>query len=278
MAIQAYAAQGLPIYAMTVQNEPQLATDYPSCIMSAEQQRRLVIALKAQFDAHNIDTKILLWDFNTNGALAYMQPILDDPAAKAAVYGSAFHGYSHRDDVMSQVHDAFPDKAIMFTERTYWGIHGMERIANIFRNWAVSYNGWVTMLDSNKAPEQWTGTPGPTMLIRDAGNPDNYWALPEYYLLQHFSRLVQRGAKRIYTSPGDAEKNVTRLAFLNPDNSIALVVMNQTAKSQRFKVLMEGRQLAASLPAGTMASYAWQTPDPVMRSADSSVRPGGEPR
>lgn len=256
-AIQAYQAQGIPIHAITVQNEPLYqAPDYPSMGMSSEQQRQLVIALKNELNAHGLSTRLWAFDHNFDGALSFVTPILNDANAAAAVDGVAFHDYGGEPSAMTQVHNAYPTKNMMLTERSWWGTKGADRMAQYFRNWAVSYNAWVTMLDSNIQPEKWTGTPDPTMLVQDAYSHDSYWATPEYYLIAQFSRYVQAGAKRISSTYGSTG-TVTNVSFLNPDNTIVSVVINQTASNQTFKISSEGQELLATLPAKTVGTYKW---------------------
>jgi hypothetical protein len=54
---------------------------------------------------------------------------------------------------MTTLHDQFPDKDIFFTEKSMYGIKGAAEIVAIFRNWARSYNAWITMLDTNFQPK-----------------------------------------------------------------------------------------------------------------------------
>ncbi|MFY0581444.1 glycoside hydrolase family 30 beta sandwich domain-containing protein [Cystobacter fuscus] len=256
-AIQAYQAQGIPIYALTVQNEPLYqAPDYPSASVDSSQARQLIVALKNELNANGLSTRIWAFDHNFDSAFSYVSPILNDAAGNAATDGVAFHDYAGDPSSMTQVRNAWPAKNIMMTERSVWGTSGADRMAQYFRNWAAGYNGWVTMLDSNIQPEKWTGTPGPTLLIQSASSYDNYWALPEVYLIGQYSKYVKAGAKRISSSYGSAS-TVTNVSFLNPDNTIVSVVINQTASSQRFKLASEGWELLATLPAKTVGTYVW---------------------
>ncbi|WP_225409468.1 glycoside hydrolase family 30 beta sandwich domain-containing protein [Stigmatella hybrida] len=256
-AIQAYQQQGIPIYAMTVQNEPlYTAPDYPSTSVSPAQSKQLTLALKNELNAHGLSTRIWAYDHNFDSAWSYVPTLLDDAASNAAVDGVAFHDYAGEPSVMTEVRNAYPNKNILMTERAVWGTAGADRMAQYFRNWAAGYNSWVTMLDSNIQPEKWTGTPGPTMLIQSASAPDTYWALPEYYLLGQYSKYVKAGAKRISSSYGSAS-TVTNVSFLNPDNTVVSVVINQTAASQRFKLSSDGWELLATLPAKTVGTYVW---------------------
>ncbi|WP_240479652.1 glycoside hydrolase family 30 protein [Paenibacillus wynnii] len=258
MAIQAYLEQGIPIYAMTLQNEPLLETDYPSCYMSPERQKELALALKREFTEHGLDTEIWIFDHNFSNVRAYVTPILNDIDGFAAVDGIALHDYEGEPELMSEIHAAYPDKPIYLTERSVWGTEGAHRIAQYFRNYASSYNAWVTMLDSRIGTHQWLGTPGPTMFIQDATEADRYWLTPEYYLLGQFTRFVRRGAVRIESTYGSTD-TVTNVVFRNPDGGVIAVVINQTESEQVFRVLCEGNQFTAVLPAKMVGTYCWRT-------------------
>jgi glucosylceramidase len=273
MSVQAYEAQGIPIYSMTMQNEPLLEIDYPSMYMSPDQQRQFSILLKNELNAYNLNTKLWIFDHNFSDGWYYVPPILNDAAANAAVDGVAFHDYSGSPYTMTEIHNAYPTKKVMLSERSLWGTYGMDRIAQFFRNWAISYNAWVTMLDSNIQPEQWVGTPDPILLIRDASNVNNYWITPEYYMTGQFSKFIQRDAKRISSNYGSTNA-VTNVSFLNPDNTIVTVVINQSTYDQTFKIVegIEGaKEIIATLPAKTVATYKWT------RLTGSSPAPTPEP-
>jgi glucosylceramidase len=256
MAIQAYREQGIPVHAMTLQNEPLLETDYPSCYMSPERQKELAVELRRELTEHGLDTKIWIFDHNFSDAWAYVAPILNDEEGNAAVDGIALHDYDGDPDVMSGIHAAYPDKPIYLTERSLWGTQGADRMAQYFRNYASSYNAWVTMLDSNIGTHQWLGIPGPTMFVQDAAEVNRYWQTPEFNLLGQYSRFIQRGAVRIGSTYGSPE-TVTNVVFRNPDGCFIAVIINQTEAEQEFRIICEGNQFTAALPAKTVGTYRW---------------------
>jgi glucosylceramidase len=255
-AVQAYEEQGIPIYAMTLQNEPLLEIEYPSCLMTPEQQRDLAVALKKEFAEHGLHTKIWIFDHNFSEAWQFVAPILNDQEGFEAADGIALHDYSGEPVVMNELYSAYPSKTIHLTERSLWGTYGADRIVQFFRNHASSYNAWVTMLDSNIGTHQWVGTPGPTFFIQDADQPDRYKCIPEYYLLGQFSKFIQRGARRIDSTEGSSQ-TVTNVAFLNPDQTVVVVAVNQTDEAQPIRLVCEGMQAVTSVPANSVATYKW---------------------
>lgn len=257
--VQSYEAHGIPIYAMTMQNEPLLEIDYPSMYMPAKQQRELAALLRNELDTHHLDTKLWTFDHNFSEGWDYVSTVLEDKAADESIAGIAFHDYAGDPKTMGDISRAYPDKTIHLTERSVWGTAGADRIAQYFRNGAASYNAWVTMLDSNINTHHWIGTPDPTMFIQNAENVNRYWKIPIYYMTGNYSKFVDRGAKRIDSNYGSRD-SVTNVSFLNPDNSIVTVVINQTDKDQKFRVVSEGKQFTATVPAGTVGTYEWPRP------------------
>ncbi|NDI35798.1 glycoside hydrolase family 30 protein [Chengkuizengella sediminis] len=256
-AVQEYEKLGIPIYAMTIQNEPLYAApDYPSMRLLPEDERDIILALYNEFETHGITTKLWTFDHNFGQAWTYIPKILDDPETYVAVDSVAFHDYSGEPTIMSQVHDKYPDKNVLVTERTVWGTEGADRIAQYIRNWATSYNAWVTMLDQNISPEQWSGTPDPTMFIQDPNHRDTYWITPEYNFIAQFTKFLQEGAKRIESDYGSSD-TVTNVSFLNPDGTIVSVVINQTEKDQTFKIISEENEIFTTISAKTVGTFIW---------------------
>ena len=259
--VQAYQAQGIPIYAMTLQNEPGVSAGYPSMTLSPQQEITLVQAIKSAFVANNITTKLWIFDHNFDGnGVDFPDTVLADPGAFAATDGTAFHDYSGDPSYATTVHNKYPTKPEFFTEHSNWGIAGMDRTAQYFQNWISSYNQWVPFANGQKGPSLSPFTPDATLLIDSASNgqpASSYWAIPEVYLTGQYAKFIEPGALRISSNNGTAS-SVTNVAFLNPDGNIVLVVMNQSGSSQDFTVVCQGHQFTGTLATGTMATYVWQ--------------------
>lgn len=261
-AVTAYAAQGLPLTALTLQNEPLFSPpDYPGMTLTADQERRLAVALRGELNANGAaSTKIWAFDHNFSDGASYTSGVLGAPGSPSdafnAVDGIAFHDYGGDPSTMGQVKANYPGKDVAMTERAVWGTAGADRIVQYFRNQSIMYEDWVTMLDQNRKPEQWSGSPDPSMLIQSASNPDTYWATPEYYIFSQFSKFVARGAQRVSTNYGSTG-TVTDVAFLNPDGSLVTVVVNQTGANQPFTLRNGTQQIASTLPAKTVGTYIW---------------------
>jgi glucosylceramidase len=267
-AVQAYVAQGIPIHAMTLGNEPLFnPPDYPGMLISADQERQLAKALRTELTNNGVGgTKIWAFDHNFSEGASYAAGVLTADA-RASVDGIAFHDYAGDPSTMGSVKATYPDKDVMMTERTVWGTSGADRIVQYFRNQATFYEGWVSMLDQNRSPERWTGSPDPTMLIQNPSSPDTFYQLPDYNMIAQFSKFVQPGARRVSTGYGSTG-TVTNVAFVNPDNSLVTIVVNQTAGNQTVTLRAGAQQFTSTLPAKTVGTYVWA-------DAGSSVPTGG---
>ena len=259
MFAEAYRAQGIPIYAMTMQNEPRSQeSTMPTCLVTAQQEARLAKALAHELSSAGLSTRVWLYDHNFDAAVDYATDAFADDDALAVTDGVAFHDYGGDPSAMTEVHARYPTQHLVFTEKTLWGVAGVDRAAQFFRNWSTTYVSWLTMLDQNGGPNRGPNSEKPRRFIRSITyTGDEYYATPEHYLFGLYSRFVQPGAIRIDSSPG-ATDTVTDVAFANPDGTIVVVAINQTKISQSFVLRCQGRQITATLDAKTAASYVWR--------------------
>lgn len=264
--IEEYQKEGIPIYAMTLQNEPLLEIDYPSCLMTGSQEAKLAKAIKEELAKSTVlskeekDVKIWAFDHNFDGAESFVQDLFATVDGRDNVDGIAFHPYGGSASTMGSMYERYPDYTMHLTERSVWGTNGAKDIITWFRNGSQSYNAWVTMLDSNIAPHQWVGTPDPTMFVQDAKNRNNYWCTPEVYIIGQFTKYVRPGYVRIDSTNGNNE-SLANVAFKDPETGkIVMIVTNTSGENQNFKVINNGTQFNATLPAGNVATYIW---DPI---------------
>jgi len=254
--IEAYRREGIEIYALTVQNEPEFGPEpYPSCLWTAEQQRDFIRDhLGPLFRARGIKTLIWVFDHNLNHP-GFPATILRDPKAAQYVDGSAFHLYEGKPEAMSKLHREFPDKPIYFTEGSVYGAKGATMIISYFRNWARSYNAWVTMIDHQGKPNvSGFHDCDPTIIVlnRDTLQPE-YRA--DYYIYGQFMKFLPPRAVRIATS--ESSSALPNVAFKNPNGSLVLVVANAGPKPREFTVGWGDNVFSAALPAKSVATFRW---------------------
>lgn len=259
--IQEMKARGITIDAITPQNEPQHGGNNPSMVMSALQQADFIKNhLGPAFKTAGIQTKIIIWDHNCDNP-DYPITILNDPAAKQFVTGSAFHLYTGDISALSKVHDAHPDKELYFTEQwtgaqgTFDGDlkwHLKNVIIGSIRNWSKIALEWNIAADPQYNPH----TPGGCTECKGALtiSGSNYSRNVAYYIIAHASKFVPPGSVRINSgAPG----TIFNVAFRTPDSKKVLIVLNDTNSESSFNIKYNGKWAEAKLPAGTVATYVW---------------------
>lgn len=262
--IEEYQKLGIPMYALTLQNEPLLEINYPSCYITGSQEAVLAKYIKEHLSGSNVlneedkDVKVWAFDHNFDGAQSYVDDLFSSEDGRNNVDGIAFHPYGGNPSTMGSLYNEYQEDYTMhLTERSVWGTSGASDIISWFRNGSQSYNGWVTMLDSHIQTHQWVGTPDPTMFVQDANNPNTYWSTPEVYIIGQFSKYIRPGFERIDSSLG-SNSTINNVAFKNPETGeIVLVVTNPSGKDQDFKVVVDGAQFNATLPSGNVGTYIW---------------------
>ncbi len=274
--IKAYAAQGIPMWGLTVQNEPMAVQTWESCVFTAEEERNFVKnhlgpALAA---AGMGDLKLMIWDHNRTLMYQRASTVYEDPEASRYVWGTAFHWYVGTDpSVAGLVHDAFPDKAIFFSEgcnypfswNTFndwkWGENYGRSMIGDFNNWACGWTDWNILLDERGGPNHVNNFCFAPIHADTRKGTLHY--MNAYYYIGHFSKFIRPGAKRIACSSSSGELPAT--AFINTDGCKVTVVMNTSDKAQEATIWSNGmgkhrggQTLRSTLPPHSIATLVWK--------------------
>jgi glucosylceramidase len=253
--VEAYREEGIDVHAITIQNEPEYSpTTYPTCRWTARQQRDFIRDhLGPVFQAHQLRTLIWCYDHNFNHP-GFPAAILKDPQAAQYVDGSAFHLYEGKPSAMSGLHAQFPDKSIYFTEGSTYGSAGAAEIISYFRNWARTYNAWVTMIDDQGKPNPGPHDCSPTCIVLRREQLTLQYGF-DYSMYGQFMKFLQPGAVRVEsTTSSQLPPNV---AFRNPDGSLVLIVANAQSKPQELTVVWNQKSFGTLLEAKSVATFRW---------------------
>ena len=258
--IQAMKAEGISIDAITPQNEPLHGGNNPSMLMTAAQQTDFIKNhLGPAFQAANITSKIIIYDHNCDRP-DYPISVLNDPAAKAFIDGSAFHLYAGDITALSAVRSAHPDKALYFTEQftsstgdfggdLKWHLKNV--IIGSMRNWSKNALEWNLANDPNYAMH----TPGGCNSCKGALTIGaNVSRNVSYFIVAHASKFVPPNSYRIATSNIGSLYNV---AFKRPDGKKVLIVENDGSSSQTFNIQFNGRWVSPTLNGGAVGTFIW---------------------
>jgi glucosylceramidase len=255
-----YRKKGISFWGLTVQNEPMATQTWESCIYTAEEEKILVRdylgpkLAKSKFK----DTRLIIWDHNRDIMYQRAADILNDPEAAKYVWGTGFHWYSGKQYGNEQsVHEAFPDKSLLFTEgcaypfnfdsinNWHFGEEYGESMINDFNNWASGWTDWNILLNETGGPNH-VGNFCYAPIIADTRKGELIY-MSSYYYMGHFSKFVRPGAKRIICTT--STNNLLATAFLNTDESVVVVVMNQSATNIDFNLCIDGKAAKLSTPA-----------------------------
>lgn len=264
--IQAYVAEGLPIYAVTIQNEPNYEpADYPGMRLDARQRARIVGQhLGPRFERAGIETMIWDWDHNWDLSQSPLE-MLADSVARKYVQGIAWHCYAGDVSAQSIPHRVYADKDTYFTECTggewatnfadnlKWNISTL--IVGATRNWARGVALWNLALDEKGGPHL-GGCGNCRGVVTIDSKTGAYTRNVEYYVLAHASDFVRPGAHRIESQSADTA--LANVAFLNPDGHTKVLIVLNTAKEPRtFAVRSRGRAFRYTLPPASVVTLTW---------------------
>jgi len=268
--IKSYEKLGIPVWGLTVQNEPMATQTWESCLYTAEDERDFIknflgptLAKAGMSGKH-----LIAWDHNRDLMYQRASTIFEDPQAAKYVWGIGYHWYETwtgagmNFENEKRVAAAFPDKPLMFTEGC------AERFdLNNINSWDLGEKyGWSMMNDFNSGTVGWTDW---NVLLDEKGGPNhvgNFCFAPvhadtktgqltytnSYYYIGHFSKFIHPGAKRIVSAP--SRDMLQSTAYVNPDGKIAVVVMNKTDKDIEYFLWIKGKAAKTTAPAHSIAT------------------------
>ncbi|RPI00549.1 MAG: glycosyl hydrolase [Calditrichaeota bacterium] len=241
--IHAYEQEGIPIWGISLQNEPMATQTWESCIYTAEEERDfLKNNLGPVLQREGLgDVKIIVWDHNRDLIVHRANTIFADADAAKYAWGIGFHWYEvwtggqPMFDNLGVVHESFPTKNLLFTEGCverfsaeryqYWanGERYGRSMINDFNQGTVGWTDWNILLDQNGGPNH-VGNFCFAPIHADV-RTDELIYTPSFYYIGHFSKFIQPKAKRVSTAP--SRSHLMSTSFINPDGRMATIVMNQ---------------------------------------------------
>jgi glucosylceramidase len=250
--INAYQNEGMPIWGLTIQNEPMATQKWESCIYSAEEERDFLknylgpTLKKAGLG----DKKITVWDHNRDLLVQRATTILDDPEANKYVWGVGFHWYETwtggepMSSNVAEVSKLYPNKNLLFTEGCVekfdatkyqlWanGMRYGKSMINDFNNGTVGWTDWNILLDENGGPNH-VGNFCFSPIHGDTKTGDLIYT-PSYYFIGHFSKFIGKNAKNI--SSVSSRSNLLTTSFLNKDGKVVTIVLNNCSKKVTYNL------------------------------------------
>ena len=264
--VDAYRSSGIPIFALTVQNEPTFEPlTYPGMALSAGARARIIGKYLGPALAGRKQAPVILgWDHNWD---LPDQPlsVLADPDARRYVAGIAWHCYNGDPSAQARVHRAFPHKDAYLTECSGgdWPsaqngellLFARNIVMESIRNWARGVIYWNLVLDENHGPHAGGCDECKGVVTIDSAT-GAISRTDEYYAFAHFSRFVIPGAARVKSANTNA--GIHEVAFQNPDDgSVVLVAVNGNTQINRLSVRQGALRFQYDLPASSVATFVW---------------------
>jgi glucosylceramidase len=259
--VNAMKSNGITIWGLTVQNEPQATQTWESCIYSSQQERDFVKNyLGPTLAKNNVTAKVMIWDHNKDIIVERATTVLSDTGAAKYVWGTAYHHYGgDHFDYMNTVHDAFPQKTMLGTENSvHTGFSEVERMAHEIigdlNSWSTGYLTWNMVTDMNGGPfhDRSPGVPGDAQ-VDTVTSTVTY--PPNYYYMTHFSKYMRPDAVRIGCVYSGTDLEAT--AVKNTNGVITVAVLNKTANAVNF-IIKQGTQIIKpSIPAHSLMDIVY---------------------
>ena len=286
-AVLALREEGVPLVAVSPQNESLTANDRPTpaACMPWWVQRDVVVAMRRAFDRAGLDD-VAVWAFDHNYDLSdfFVRPLLADPAARAAIGGVAFHDYGGEPEpAMGALHREMPDLPLYATEKTVLGPDGLARVVRQLRAGARCYNQWTTASDEWGGPHLFLGRPfrrgaeppppeRRNFLVVPRDDPSRFDLPPAWGLYGQLTRHLRPGMVRVGCT-GGSDDRLRAVAFRDPaTGEVALVTVNATRGEQAFSLRCGGAAARLSQPPRSVASWRF-VPGALCRAERLAVPP-----
>lgn len=271
--IKAYEKEGIPIWGITVQNEPMAKQTWESVIYSAEEERDfLKNYLGPTMQKEGLgDRRIVVWDHNRDLINHRVNTIMADPEAAKYAWGIGYHWYEtwaggepmYKN--VADVHQAYPNKPLLLTEAAieqfsherlqYWpnGERYGSSIINDFNSGTIAWTDWNILLDEHGGPNH-VGNLCFSPIHADLAKGELIFT-PSFYYIGHFSKFIKPNAQRV--SSVSSRSQLLTTSFLNADNKMATVVMNQSDVTVNYNFFVGADKANVSIPAHAIQTLVY---------------------
>mmetsp|Transcript_68638 Transcript_68638/g.223305 ORF Transcript_68638/g.223305 Transcript_68638/m.223305 type:complete len:488 (+) Transcript_68638:253-1716(+) len=285
--ISAYKNHGVPIWAITIQNEPENDAAWEACVYSPEQEADFLAShLGPELEVAHPDVLIFAFDHNKDHIEKWAQAIYSNPEAAKYADGIAYHWYAGDGFAAIQnVHAAFPQAILLPSEATYERYRWHQGVTLQGGDWSfgegyahdiigdlniggVGWLDWNLLLDSHGGPNHVGNVCDAAMMANDAG--DDVFRHPQFYFIGHFSRYILPGSKWVKSQVANSasyqggprgygtctqDDGLQATSFLRPDGRIAVVVLNCGYAALDFKLKRGFDAAMCSIPPHSIQTY-----------------------
>jgi len=271
--IKAYEAEGMPVWGLTIQNEPMAVQTWESCVYTAEEERDfLKNHLGPTLEKEGLGNKnIVVWDHNRDLISHRANVIFSDPEAAKYAWGIGFHWYEPWAGGepmwinLKNVKESYPEKELLFTEgcvekfdetqyqRWSNGERYGKSIINDFNCGTVGWTDWNILLDHTGGPNH-VGNFCFAPIHADT-RTDELIYTPSYYYLGHFSKFIRPGARRVSTTC--SRSHLISTSFINKNGTMVTVVMNETEEAITYQLIVNEIETSLEIPAHAIQTLVY---------------------
>lgn len=271
--IQAYEKEGIPIWALSVQNEPMAKQTWESSIYTAEEERDFLKNHLGPTLAKSGYGKmpIIVWDHNRDLIVQRVNTIMADPEAAKYVWGVGYHWYetwaggAPMYGNVAEVKKAYPNTHLLLTEATvekfnyeklqHWpnGERYGDSMINDFNAGAEAWTDWNILLDETGGPNH-VGNFCFSPIQANTKTGELIYT-PSYYYIGHFSKFIHPKAKRVSAVASRSVLQTT--SFMNANNELASVVMNSTDKDITYNYFVGDQVTKVTIPAHAIQTLVY---------------------
>jgi glucosylceramidase len=291
--ITAYAQHNVPIWAVTIQNEPEADQVWESCLFTAaEEAEFLGNFLGPALRAAHPDVKIFVHDHNKDHIQDFANAVHSHPNASRYFDGVAFHWYAGDFfENVAAVHSTYPTVTLLASEATYEISHfqppgsktpnggwvlGEGYAHDIIGDLNAGATGWIDwnlMLGADGGPNH-VGNMCEAPIIVNGGQAIQH---EQYWFMGQFSKFVLPGSYRLQSTVSNTprysgpvrpygactgEDGLESAAFVRPDNQVVVVALNCGDAPIDFAIRLTGHPsetpaVTVSIPAHAIQTYVF---------------------
>ncbi|CAI5736798.1 unnamed protein product [Hyaloperonospora brassicae] len=292
--VTAYEAEGIPMWALTTQNEPtkQFSFKYwQSLRFNATTERDFIKRdLGPVLKEEHPDLKIIMMDDQKDLLLDWDAALLDKESAQY-ISGAGVHWYKDLDflldtagnfDALETFHQRYPDVFILATEACEgylidgvgtgagpalhdptlaWQraqIYARDMILDL-SHYASGWTDWNLVLNATGGPTWIDNRIDSPILIDEEGGAE-FYKQPMFYAMGHFSKFLPPGSVRVdlavSSSVSSIASQVDSVAFLTPEKQVVLIVSNRNSSARDISVSLSSQQLSSSF---TLEAFSIKT-------------------
>jgi glucosylceramidase len=267
--IQAYKAQGIPIWGITIQNEPEASTPWPTCVWTPQQEldflKKFLGPILAANDLGPAKLPVMFWDHNKQRMFDWAKIFYADSVASRMVWGEAFHWYdgsffANVDSVYvhSGTHHLLATEQCVTNGPHIGEYNNAEQYAtDIFGDILNGSEGWIDwnmVLNTQGGPNMAGNLCSAPIMVNTGTGAITYNT--QYYYMVQFSKYIRPGAVRIGAKAvGTGSPEV--MAFKNPDSSIVVLAHNAGTSSYNARIVCGTNQIEYTGTAQSLDDFVW---------------------